>query len=112
MRLFGPEHGIRGDVPAGDKVGDSVDPRTGVTVTSLYGSSRRPSPESLEGVDVILFDIQDVGVRFYTYVWTMTLAMEACAAEGVGVLSSPATRASSNGRDLRMSAHTRRARRI
>ena len=79
VRLFGPEHGIRGDVPAGDKVGDSVDPRTGVTVTSLYGSSRRPKPESLEGVDVLLFDIQDVGARCYTYVSTLGEAMLAAS---------------------------------
>ena len=79
VRLFGPEHGIRGDTPAGDGVGDSVDARTGVPVVSLYGANRRPSPESLEGIDVLLFDIQDVGARCYTYVSTLGEVMLAAA---------------------------------
>jgi beta-N-acetylhexosaminidase len=83
VRLFGPEHGIRGDTPAGDHVGDSRDPRTDVPVTSLYGSQRRPSAESLEGVDVLLFDVQDVGARCYTYVSTLGEAMHAAADAGV-----------------------------
>ena len=79
VRLFGPEHGIRGSVPAGDEVNDSVDPRTGIEVVSLYGASRRPTPEMLADVDVILFDIQDVGARFYTYISTLGEVMRAAA---------------------------------
>ena len=80
VRLFGPEHGIRGNVPAGDEVSDAVDPRTGIEVVSLYGANRRPSPQMLEDVDVILFDIQDVGARFYTYISTLGEVMYAAAA--------------------------------
>ena len=64
--LFGPEHGVRGDFSAGDQVGDQMDPVTGVPVFSLYGSSRKPSVEALELVDVIVYDIQDIGTRSYT----------------------------------------------
>lgn len=83
VQLYGPEHGIRGDVAAGDKVADSVDPVTGIAVESLYGSSRRPSAQSLANVDVLLFDIQDVGSRLYTYVSTLGETMHACADAGV-----------------------------
>jgi len=86
VRLFGPEHGIRGDVPAGDKVGDRVDPRTGVPVDSLYGSQRRPSAESLADLDVLLFDIQDVGSRLYTYISTLGEAMIAAAEADVPLI--------------------------
>ncbi len=86
VRLFGPEHGIRGDTPAGDGVGDSIDPRTGVPVTSLYGAERRPSIDSLEGIDVLLFDIQDVGARCYTYVSTLGEVMIAAAEAGVSLV--------------------------
>jgi uncharacterized protein YbbC (DUF1343 family) len=79
VQLWGPEHGIRGDAPAGDAVADAVDLLTGVPVESLYGSRRRPSPESLARVDLVLFDIQDVGSRTYTYVSTLGEAMRACA---------------------------------
>lgn len=75
--LFGPEHGIRGVVPAGDKVASSVDSATGVPVYSLYGETRVPTPAMLENVDVLLYDIQDVGARVYTYPWTLTAAAEA-----------------------------------
>ena len=77
--LFGPEHGVRGDFSAGDHVGDQVDAQTGIPVYSLYGSSRKPSRESLENVDVLVYDIQDIGVRSYTYISTMGLVMEAAA---------------------------------
>jgi uncharacterized protein YbbC (DUF1343 family) len=77
--LFGPEHGVRGDFSAGDRVGDQVDPVTGVPVFSLYGASRKPSREALERVDVIVYDIQDIGTRSYTYISTMGLVMEAAA---------------------------------
>ncbi|NIP60546.1 MAG: DUF1343 domain-containing protein, partial [Gemmatimonadetes bacterium] len=77
VALFGPEHGIRGAAEAGEEVESGVDPVTGLPVHSLYGASRRPAPETLEGLEVLVFDIQDVGARYYTYVWTMALAMEA-----------------------------------
>lgn len=75
VQLYGPEHGIRGDVPAGDHVGDAKDPETGLPVQSLYGKIRRPTPESLARLDVLLFDIQDVGSRTYTYASTLGEAM-------------------------------------
>lgn len=84
--LFGPEHGVRGEVQYMEAVGEARDPRTGVAVHSLYGStaeSLRPRPEWLAGLDVVVFDIQDVGARYYTYVYTLALAMEACAKAGV-----------------------------
>ena len=75
--LFSPEHGIRGAYD--DKVGDSVDEKTGLTIHSLYGETRKPTPESLKNIDALVFDIQDIGCRFYTYISTMGLAMEAAA---------------------------------
>ena len=84
--LFGPEHGVRGEVQYMEAVGEAKDSRTGVPMYSLYGStteSLRPRREWLEGLDVVVFDIQDVGARYYTYVYTMALAMEACAKVGV-----------------------------
>jgi uncharacterized protein YbbC (DUF1343 family) len=79
--LFGPEHGISGDVADGKAVGASQ--QGAVPVHSLYGEVRRPTPEMLEGVDVMLFDIQDVGARFYTFITTMAYAMEACGESGI-----------------------------
>ena len=84
--LFGPEHGVRGEVQYMEAVGEAKDPRTGVPMYSLYGNtveSLRPRREWLDGLDVMVFDIQDVGARYYTYVYTMALAMEACAKAGV-----------------------------
>lgn len=81
--LFGPEHGIRGEAGAGDEVGDSVDSLTGVRVYSQYGKTTKPTMAMLEGLDVLLYDIQDVGARFYTYISTMTFAMEAAAEAGI-----------------------------
>jgi len=84
--LFGPEHGVRGEVQYMEAVDEARDPRTGVPMYSLYGStvdSLRPRPEWLDGLDAVVFDIQDVGARYYTYVYTMALAMEACAKAGV-----------------------------
>ncbi|WP_105980632.1 exo-beta-N-acetylmuramidase NamZ family protein [Bacillus paralicheniformis] len=75
--LYGPEHGVRGDAQAGDKVDSYIDEKTGLPVYSLYGDTRKPTPEMLKNVDVLLFDIQDVGTRFYTYIYTMAYAMEA-----------------------------------
>jgi uncharacterized protein YbbC (DUF1343 family) len=79
VQLYGPEHGIRGEVPAGEKVDDARDPVTGLPVQSLYGRTRRPTAESLAGVDALLFDIQDIGSRTYTYISTLGEAMHACA---------------------------------
>ncbi|GBD94607.1 hypothetical protein BMS3Abin05_02218 [bacterium BMS3Abin05] len=81
--LFGPEHGIRGDRSAGAYVESYVDSVTGITVYSLYGKTRKPTPAMLDSVDVLLFDIQDIGARFYTYISTMGLAMEAAAEKGI-----------------------------
>ncbi len=81
--LFGPEHGIRGEAGAGDTVKDAVDERTGLRVYSLYGAVRKPTPAMLKNVDVLLYDIQDVGARFYTYISTMGLCMEAAAEQGI-----------------------------
>ena len=75
--LYGPEHGVRGDAQAGEYVEYYIDEATGLPVYSLYGKTRKPTPEMLEDVDVLLFDIQDVGTRFYTYIYTMAYAMEA-----------------------------------
>lgn len=80
--LFSPEHGIRGDAAAGEKVGGSVDPVTGLPVRSLYGENKKPSAEMLADVDLLVFDLQDAGVRFYTYTWTMAYCMQAAAENG------------------------------
>ncbi len=80
--LFGPEHGVRGDVADGKEIPSGKDPRTGIPVYSLYGPTRKPTPEMLENVDVLIYDLQDVGARFYTYTYTMSLAMQACAENG------------------------------
>ncbi|WP_240978594.1 exo-beta-N-acetylmuramidase NamZ domain-containing protein [Longimicrobium terrae] len=83
VALFGPEHGIRGNVDGGDPVASGRDPRTGVPVYSLYGATQRPTAAMLRGIDVLLFDMQDIGARPYTYVWTMTMAMEEAARRGI-----------------------------
>ena len=79
VALYGPEHGVRGDVHAGDKIETFTDPNTGVPVFSLYGATRKPTKEMLEGVDVLVYDIQDIGCRSYTYISTMYLAMQAAS---------------------------------
>ena len=86
VALYGPEHGVRGDVYAGGKVADAKDEATGLPVYSLYGSTRKPTPEMLEGIDVMVYDIQDVGVRSYTFISTLGLVMEACAAKDIEVV--------------------------
>lgn len=83
VALYSPEHGIRGTAEAGEHVDSSVDAATGLPIHSLYGATRRPTPAMLEGVEVLLFDIQDIGSRYYTYVWTMTEAMDAAAEAGI-----------------------------
>ena len=80
--LYGPEHGLRGVVPGGARIASSVDSATGVPIHSLYGETLVPTPEMLRDVDVLVYDIQDVGARAYTYVWTMALAAEAAARQG------------------------------
>ncbi len=78
-KVFAPEHGFRGDEDAGAKIDDSRDPKTGIPIISLYGKNKKPTAAQLEDVDVVVFDIQDVGARFYTYISTMHYLMEACA---------------------------------
>jgi uncharacterized protein YbbC (DUF1343 family) len=79
VALFGPEHGVRGDVAAGGLVASSVDSGTGLPVFSLYGKTRKPTPEMLKGIDILVYDIQDIGCRSYTFIGTLGLAMEAAA---------------------------------
>ncbi len=85
-RIMSPEHGFRGDAEAGEKVKGGKDPETGLPVISLYGSHKKPKPEDLKGIDLILFDIQDVGARFYTYISTLHYVMEAAAEEDKRVM--------------------------
>jgi len=83
VALFSPEHGIRGSAEAGVLIDDDMDPSTGLPIHSLYGGTLRPTPQMLEGLDVLLFDIQDIGTRYYTYVYTMAYAMEAAGEHGI-----------------------------
>lgn len=82
VALFGPEHGVRGNAHAGDAVGDEVDPKTGVKMYSLFGKTHKPTPEMLKDIDVLVYDIQDIGCRSYTFYATMGVCMEACAENG------------------------------
>lgn len=82
VKLFAPEHGVRGKADAGEWVADAKDEETGLPVVSLYTKTHKPTPEQLSDVDVVVFDIQDVGTRFYTYLGSMTYMMEACAEQG------------------------------
>jgi len=84
--IFSPEHGFIGNSDAGSDILDGTDSRTGVKIISLYGKKKKPSPGDLEGIDILLFDIQDVGVRFYTYISTLTLIMEAASDEGIPLI--------------------------
>ena len=86
VKIFGPEHGFRGNASAGEKVTDGIDKTTGIHVISLYGKHRKPTKEDLKGVDVLLFDIQDVGVRFYTYISSLQEYMEAAFENGVPLM--------------------------
>jgi uncharacterized protein YbbC (DUF1343 family) len=86
VRLFAPEHGLWGAAQDHAAVATSRDPATGLPVVSLYGARRRPTPRMLRGLDLLLVDLQDVGARYYTFVWTMALAMQACAQVGVEVV--------------------------
>ena len=86
VALYGPEHGIRGAAQDGEKIDTFADPRTGVPAHSLYGATREPDAAMLAGIELMLFDIQDVGARFYTYLYTMSLSMAACAKAGIPFL--------------------------
>jgi len=81
--IFAPEHGFRGTADAGEHVKTGVDPKTGISIISLYGANKKPLPDQINDLDVVLFDIQDVGVRFYTYISSMHYMMEACAEHDV-----------------------------
>ena len=86
VALYGPEHGVRGDILAGEKVSDQVDAKTGLKVHSLYGKTRKPTAQMLEGVDVIVYDIQDIGCRSYTFISTMGKVMEAAVENNIEVV--------------------------
>lgn len=86
LRVYAPEHGFRGTMEAGENVASHVDKKSGVAITSIYGASKKPSREQLSGVQLMIFDIQDVGVRFYTYLSTLHYVMEACAENGIPLI--------------------------
>ena len=86
VKLFCPEHGFRGQAEAGATIASGKDPQTGLPVVSLYGKNKKPAPEQLQGIDILLFDLQDVGCRFYTYISTLHFVMEAAAENGVKVI--------------------------
>jgi uncharacterized protein YbbC (DUF1343 family) len=83
VALYGPEHGVRGEYPAGELIDNKLDPETGIQMFSLYGRTRKPTPEMLKGIDVLVYDIQDIGSRSYTYISTLGLAMEAAAENNI-----------------------------
>jgi uncharacterized protein YbbC (DUF1343 family) len=85
-KIFGPEHGFRGNASNGAKVDDATDAKTGLPVISLYGKHYKPTPADLKGIDLVIFDIQDVGTRFYTYISTLHYVMEACAENNIELL--------------------------
>lgn len=86
QKLFAPEHGFRGDMPDGHHIGHKKDDRTGLEILSVYGQHKKPQPEDLAGLDLMVFDIQDVGARFYTYLSTLHYVMEACAEQGLPLI--------------------------
>ena len=86
VKIFSPEHGFRGEADAGEKVNSRQDNKTGLPIISLYGSHKKPTIDDLQGVEVVVFDIQDVGARFYTYISTLHLVMEACAEQKIKLL--------------------------
>ena len=85
-KIFAPEHGFRGDADDGEKVSNDLDTKTGLPILSLYGKQRKPKPDMLSGIDVMLFDLQDVGARFYTYLSTLHYVMEACAENNIPLI--------------------------
>lgn len=86
IKVFAPEHGFRGDAADGAHIENSIDSRTGIPIISLYGNQKKPSASQMKGIDIMLFDIQDVGVRFYTYISTLTYIMEACAEQKIQLI--------------------------
>ena len=84
--IFAPEHGFRGTADAGEHVIDGKDPKTGLSIISLYGDNKKPKPAQLKGIDMMLFDLQDVGARFYTYISSLHYVMEACAENGIPLI--------------------------
>lgn len=86
VKIFAPEHGFRGTADAGEKVKSGIDVKTGLPIASMYGASKKPSKESMQGIDVVVFDIQDVGARFYTYISSLQYMMEACASFGIPLI--------------------------
>lgn len=85
-KVFSPEHGFRGTADASEAVADGIDKKTGIPIVSLYGNNKKPTQEQLKGIDIVIFDIQDVGVRFYTYISTLHYVMEACAEARIPIL--------------------------
>ena len=86
QKIFAPEHGFRGTADAGELIIDGKDTKTGLPIISLYGANKKPTPEQLEGIDILIFDIQDVGARFYTYISSLHYIMEACAEKNIPLL--------------------------
>jgi uncharacterized protein YbbC (DUF1343 family) len=86
VKIFGPEHGFRGDQPDGKEVNNTTDPRTGIEIVSLYGNHKKPDQSDLTNIDLMIFDIQDVGARFYTYISTLTYVMEVCAEKSIPLI--------------------------
>lgn len=86
QKIFAPEHGFRGKADAGEKINNNIDKQTGIPIISVYGKNKKPKPEDVAGIDLMIFDIQDVGARFYTYTSTMTYIMEACAEANIPLL--------------------------
>ena len=84
--IFAPEHGFRGKADAGEHVNDEIDAKTGLQIVSLYGKNSKPKPEQLQGIDIVVFDIQDVGSRFYTFISTLHIVMEACAENNIPII--------------------------
>lgn len=84
--IFAPEHGFRGEADAGEAIASGKDPKTGLPIISIYGKNKKPKPDQLDNIDIMLFDIQDVGARFYTYIYSLHYVMEACAEEQIPVI--------------------------
>lgn len=86
VKIFAPEHGFRGTANAGEHIQNGTDEKTGLAITSMYGANKKPTKESMAGIEMVVFDIQDVGARFYTYISSMQYMMEACAEAGIPML--------------------------
>src|SRR5690606_10341223 len=85
-KVYAPEHGFRGTADAGELIKDGLDTKTGLPIISLYGDNKKPKPEQLQGIDIMIFDVQDVGARFYTYISSLHYVMEACAEAKIPLL--------------------------